>query len=211
MNITNVILAVEDELSESISTQILGHFDIEIWYTIRGKGNVSLRQKAPELNRSANGAAIFLLTDLDTPRECPPGLIRSWIRSTLNPRFFFRVAVMEVESWVMADRIGFSDFLSVPPHRIPSPTDNILNPKEFLLSLARRSKKKTVREALLPAQGATFSVGNEYNTLLSEFVQDHWDLERAASVSPSLKRTLDRISQGRNVSTNGEQKIPTPH
>ena len=31
MSITNVILAVEDELSESISTQILRHFDIEIW------------------------------------------------------------------------------------------------------------------------------------------------------------------------------------
>ena len=202
MSITNVILAVEDELSESISTQILGHFDIEVWYTIRGKGNVSLRQKAPELNRSANGAAIFLLTDLDTPRECPPGLIHSWIRDTLNPKFFFRVAVMEVESWVMADRMEFADFLSIPFHRIPSPTDNILNPKEFLLSLARRSKKKAIREALVPAQGATLSVGNQYNTLLSEFVQDHWDLERAATASPSLKRTLDRISQARNVSTN---------
>lgn len=195
MSITNVILAVEDELSESISTQILGHFDIEIWYTIRGKGNVSLRQKAPELNRSANGAAIFLLTDLDSPRDCPPGLIRSWIRSTLNPRFFFRVAVMEVESWVMADRVGFADFLSVPLHRIPSPTDNILNPKEFLLSLARKSKKKAVREALVPAPDTTFRVGNEYNILLSEFVQDHWDLERAATASPSLKRTLDRLAE----------------
>ncbi|MCY3742949.1 MAG: hypothetical protein OXH00_18190 [Candidatus Poribacteria bacterium] len=201
MSITNIILAVEDELSESISTQILGHFDIEIWYTIRGKGNVSLRQKAPELNRSANGASIFLLTDLDSPKECPPGLIRSWIRGALNPSFLFRVAVMEVESWVMADRMGFADFLSVPSHRIPSPTDNILNPKEFLLALARRSKKKAVREALVPAQGATLSVGNQYNTLLSEFVQEHWNLERAASVSPSLKRTLDRLAQGKNMST----------
>ena len=195
MSITNVILAVEDELGESISTQILRHFDIEIWYTIRGKGNVPLRQKAPEFNRSANGAAIFLLTDLDSPRECPPRLIRSWIKGPLNPKFFFRVAVMEVEAWVMADRIGFADFLSVPLHRIPSPTDNILNPKEFLLSLARRSKKKTIREALVPTQGSTLGIGNQYNTLLSEFVQDHWDLERAASVSPSLKRTLDRIGQ----------------
>ena len=202
MSITNVILAVEDELSESISTQILRHFDIEIWYTIRGKGNVSLQQKAPELNRSANGAAIFLLTDLDTPRECPPGLIQSWIKGPINPRFFFRVAVMEVESWVMADRAGFAAFLSIPLHRIPSPTDDILNPKEFLLSLARKSKKKAVREALVPAQGATLSVGNQYNTLLSEFVREHWDLERAATASPSLKRTLDRLSQGRNVGTN---------
>ena len=202
MSITNVILAVEDELSESISRQILRYFNFEIQYTIRGKGNVFLRQKAPEFNRSANQTSIFLLTDLDTPRACPPRLIQSWIKGPINPTFFFRVAVMEVESWVMADRMGFAAFLSIPLHRIPSPTDDILNPKEFLLSLARRSKKKSVREALLPAQGSTLSVGNEYNTLLSEFVQEHWNIERAAPVSPSLKRTLDRLHQATRTGAN---------
>ena len=202
MNLSNVILAVEDRLSDAVATKILETFDAKIVKRIGFQGKSDLEGKTPELNRAANGITVFMLTDLDTPRECPPGLIRSWVRGTLNPRFFFRVAVMEVESWIMADRMGFSDFLSVPLHRIPSPTDNILNPKEFLLSLARRSKKKAVREALVPAQGATLSVGNEYNTLLSEFVRKHWNLERAASVSPSLKRTLDRISQGRNVSAN---------
>ena len=201
MSITNVILAVEDELSESISTQILRHFDIGVRYTIRGRGNVSLRQKAAELNRSANGTAVFLLTDLDSPQECPPGLVRSWIKSTLNPRFFLRVAVMEVESWIMADRIGFAAFLSIPLHRIPSPTDNILNPKEFLISLARRSKKRRLRGELVPESGSKIPVGYGYNTLLSEFVRDHWDLERAASASPSLKRTLNRLSESKYAST----------
>jgi hypothetical protein len=74
--------------------------------------------------------------------------------------------------------------------------------KEFLVSLARRSQKRAVREALIPAQGAILPVGNEYNTFLSEFVQEHWNLERAASVSPSLKRTLDRLAQGKNMSIN---------
>lgn len=198
MRVTNVILAVEDELSEAISMKILRRFNIGIRYTIRGKGNVSLRQKAPEFNRSANGIDIFLLTDLDSAQNCPPGLIRTWIRGPLNPRFMFRVAVMEVESWVMADRIGFSSFLSIPLHRIPSPTDDILNPKEFLVSLARRSQKKIVREALVPAPGVNLSIGPVYNEFLSEFVQDYWDLQRAASVSPSLKRTLDRLSYVRD-------------
>ena len=202
MNLSNVILAVEDRLSDAVATKILETFDAKIVKRIGFQGKSDLERKTPELNRAANGITVFMLTDLDTPQECPPELIRSWVRGTLNSRFFFRVAVMEVESWIMADRMGFSDFLSVPLHRIPSPTDNILNPKEFLLSLARRSKKKAVREALVPAQGATLSVGNEYNTLLSEFVRKHWNLERAASVSPSLKRTLDRLAQGKNVSAN---------
>lgn len=202
MNLNNVILAIEDRLSDAVATKILEKFGIKIVKRIGFQGKSDLERKAPELNRAASGITVFMLTDLDSPRECPPRLIRSWIKGPLNPKFFFRVAVMEVEAWVMADRIGFAAFLSVPLHRIPSPTDKILDPKEFLLSLARRSKKRAVREALVPAQRATLSVGNEYNTLLSEFVREHWDLERAASASPSLKRTLDRLAQGKNVSTN---------
>ena len=202
MILNSVILAVEDELSEAISTKILKSFGIEIMIVLREGGNAYLRQKAPELNRSANGVDIFLLTDLDSPEDCPPGLIHSWIKGPLNPKFLFRVAVMEVESWLMADRMGFAAFLSIPLHRIPSSTDSILNPKEFLISLAQRSQKKTIREALVPVQGATLSVDNEYNTLLSEFVQDHWDLERAASASPSLKQTLDRLDREKNSGAN---------
>ena len=201
MNLNNVILAIEDRLSDAVATKILEKFGIEIVKRIGFQGKSDLERKAPELNRAANGITVFMLTDLDSPRDCPPRLIRSWIRGTLNPKFFFRVAVMEVESWVMADRIEFAAFLSIPLHRIPSPTDDILNPKEFLISLARRSGKKAIREALVPTRGATLSVGNQYNTLLSEFVQNHWDLERAATASPSLKRTLDRLTQGENMST----------
>ena len=202
MTLRHVILAVEDELSEIVSIQILNKFDIEIWDIIRGEGKTYLQQKAVEFNRSADGVAIFMLTDLDSPRNCPPQLIRSWIKGPLSRRFFFRVAVMEVESWLMADRIGFAAFLSIPQHRIPSQTDDILNPKEFLVSLARRSRKKSVREGLVPMSGANTSVGIEYNTLLSQFVREHWKLERAATASPSLKRTLDRLSQATGIGTN---------
>ena len=85
---------------------------------------------------------------------------------------------------------------------VPLPTDSILNPKEILISLARRSKKKRLREALVPAQGATLSVGDEYNIRLIEFVRNHWDLERAATASPSLKPTLDRLAQEKNAGAN---------
>ena len=202
MILNSVILAVEDELSEAISAKILNSFGIEIRIVLREGGNAYLRQKAPELNRSANGMDIFLLTDLDSSKDCPPGLIRSWIKGTPNPRFFFRVAVMEVESWLMADRTGFANFLSIPVHRIPFPTDDILKPKEFLVSLARRSRKRRLRDELVPEPGAKIPVGYGYNTRLSQFVREHWDLKRAAAVSPSLKRTLNRLSESKHASTN---------
>ena len=197
MNLNNVILAVEDRLSDAVATKILEKFGVEIVKRIGYHGKSYLEQKTPELNRAANGMTVFMLADLDSPQDCPSKLIHAWVKGILNPRFYFRVAVMEIESWIMADRIGCAAFLSIPSHRIPSPTDDILNPKEFLVSLARRSRKKAIREALVPEPGANFSVGIEYNTLLSKFVREHWDLERAAAVSPSLKRTLDRLNESK--------------
>ena len=200
MGLKNVILAIEDRLSDTVATKILEHFNVEISRKTGYKGNSYLQQKAQSFNEAAHEErGIFMLTDLDSPRDCPPGLVYSWIKGPLNPIFLFRVAAMEVESWVMADRIGFANFLSIPTHRIPTTTDEILNPKEFLVSLARMSKKRKIRDELIPQQGARIPVGYGYNTRLRQFVRDHWDLERASNVSPSLKRTLDRITHAKGA------------
>ena len=202
MNQNSVILAVEDRLSDVVSTKILESSGVEIVQRIGFKGNSYLKQKAAALNQTARGVYnVFMLTDLDSPQNCPPQLIQSWVKAPLNSGFFLRVAVMEIESWIMADRSALAEFLSIPEHRIPSNTDDIDNPKEFLVSLAGRSKRKRLRDQLVPAPGATTAkVGPEYNSRFSEFVQVHWDLERAAVASPSLKRTLDRISSAQLVS-----------
>ena len=88
MNLSNVILAVEDRLSDAVATKILEKFDVEIVERIGFQGKSDLERKTPELNRAASGITIFMLTDLDSPRDCPPSLIRSWIRGTLNPKIF---------------------------------------------------------------------------------------------------------------------------
>ncbi|MDD9972893.1 MAG: hypothetical protein OXU27_02755 [Candidatus Poribacteria bacterium] len=204
MGLNNLILVVEDRLTDAVSTKILRHFDIEIVQRIIYEGNSYLQRKAPNYNRAAHQeCGVFMLTDLDSPNICPPTLIRSWVRGPLNRWFFLRIAVMEIESWIVADRQAISEFLAIPANRIPRNTDEIADPKEFLVSLARRSRKTRLREALVPSRNdKSAKTGNEYNARLIQFVRDHWDLERAATASPSLKRTLDRISQGRNVSTN---------
>jgi hypothetical protein len=100
---------------------------------------------------------------------------------------------MEIESWVMADRRGFADFLSIPINRIPEDTDIIPQPKEFLMSLARSSKRSILRQEILPTSGATSRVGPGYNQHLGEFIRNAWNVNLAASNSPSLKRTLARL------------------
>lgn len=204
MGLNNVILVVEDGLTDAVSTKILEHFGIEIVKRVIYEGNSYLEQKAQSYNQAAHEeCGVFMLTDLDSPKICPPTLIQSWVKSHLNHWFFLRVAVMEVESWIMADRQAMSEFLKVSIDHIPRNTDEIAAPKEFLVSLVRRSKSAGLRRTLVPGRNnKTAKVGNEYNPRLIQFVREHWDLERAATASPSLKRTLDRISQGRNVSTN---------
>ncbi len=136
---------------------------------------------------------MFMVADLDTPAQCPSQLIQSWLRGIQHPQFLLRLAVMEIESWIMADRQACADFLAIPVHRIPQETDTIPHPKEFLVTLARRSRKKSLREALVPASGATSVVGRAYNSCLWEFVHNHWNGSRASQASTSLRRTLDRL------------------
>lgn len=75
MSLNGVILAIEDNLSDAVSTKILENFGIEIVQRIGFKGNSYLKQKAAALNQTARGPYdVFMLTDLDSPQNCPPQL-----------------------------------------------------------------------------------------------------------------------------------------
>lgn len=189
----HVILAVEDVLSEAVGKRILATMGITISQELGFKGKQYLQQKAQNLNQAAKGLDVFMLVDQDSGDACPPEMSPTWIKGPRHPRFFLRVAVMEVESWIMADQKGIARFLSVPLSSIPVDTDALSHPKEFLVSLARRSNKRRLRAELIPSPGATSKVGPGYNLRLEEFVRLHWDIERAGKVSRSLQRTLTRL------------------
>ena len=201
MKSNGVLLAVEDKLSDAVATKILKKHGFKIVKRIGFRGNDYLRQKAKGLNQNARKPHnVFMLTDLDSPKICPPELIQSWIQGSLNLGFFLRVAVMEVESWVMADQSAFAEFLRIPIQEVPTRTDEIPDPKVSLLSLAEKSKSTELRKDLLPKNGnKTSKIGHGYNTRLSEFVRDYWDLNRAASASPSLKKTVDRLQSTKPI------------
>ena len=194
MSRRRAIIAVEDKLSEAVSTKILEDLGIDVIQCLGLRGKGYLQRKAQSLNQTVKGFPVFMLTDQDSPNQCPPQLIQSWLQGEQNPNLFLRVAVMEVESWVMADRKGFANFLSIPLHRVPQDTDAIPQSKEFLVSLGRLSRRTSLREDIVPTPGSTSKVGPGYNSRLVEFVYDHWSIKLAASVSISLKRTLARLN-----------------
>jgi hypothetical protein len=192
-----MLLAVEDPLSEAVVRKIFAVTcsRSSITQMLPVRGSSYLKEKAESLNKAARGFPVFLLADQDDPRTCPAGLIASCLKSPQHPSFLFRVAVMAVESWVMADRKAFSRFLSIPLERVPGDTDAVLRPKELLISLARLSKSSRLREDLVPAPGGTSKVGPAYNARLTDFVRGSWNPEAAAEVSESLRRALSRLKE----------------
>jgi hypothetical protein len=107
-----------------------------------------------------------------------------------DDKFVCRFAVREVESWLLADSENLSRFLSVNATRIPIEPDVLLDPKRSMLNVARSSRKRQIREDMLPNVGSLSEVGPAYNLLLTDFVENYWDIHAASLASPSLHRAI---------------------
>ncbi len=190
---TSVILAVEDMLSEVIARRILDHFGICVAQAIGHSGFGYLKKKAEALNKTALGFPVFMLTDLDSPNRCPVEILESWVSAPRNPDFLLRVAVMEVESWVLADRDAFAHFAGIGVAHVPSDPDAISDPKQRLVNLVRKSRNGRLRKDIVPAKGSTTTVGPAYNPQLSSFIESTWSPTSAAANSTSLQRTMNAL------------------
>jgi hypothetical protein len=190
-----VHLAVEDDLSESVIRRLL--LETGRNYSVGnvfGRGGFGyLQNTAKNWNAAAAaGTPILLLTDLDH-HPCPSGLIEDWLDVEPDVNLVFRVAVREVESWLLADREGFADFLGISDVVIPLQPDQIPDPKLSLINLARRSRRRTLRESIVPREGSTAVQGPDYNGCLGGFVRNHWNHNAASERSPSLGRAWRRL------------------
>ena len=109
-----IYLAVEDELSEwvvrrALSTRSTG-YAVGAVFSQGGFGY--LKRQAPAFNNAAKGCPFLLLADLDLS-PCPPQLIKDWLGRPKHPHFLLRVAVREVESWLLGDPVGLKTFLGL--------------------------------------------------------------------------------------------------
>lgn len=190
-----ISLVSEDELSENVMTRILKSFPnkYEIANTYLGHGYGYLKSKIRGFNQASVCQPFFMLTDLDL-YECPLALIADWIDFNKHKNFIFRVAVREVESWLLADKEGLSRFFSLSVVNFPDSPDSLSDPKNTLINLARKSRKRHIREDIVPIN-SNASIGPNYNSCLSDFVFNHWDLQNALVRSKSLCRTWERLGQ----------------
>ena len=190
-----VQLAVEDALSEAVLRAILKQsgrpFAVGVCYQRGGYGY--LKKTIAGFNQAARGTPFVVLADLDQQYPCPPALIADWLRVPKHPNLLFRIAVREIESWVLADREAISSFLGVRQDVIPRNTDQLPDAKRSLMDVVRKSRKREFRSAILPSPGSTAKQGPDYNGPLVKFVESRWKVRRAARNSPSLKRAIDAV------------------
>jgi hypothetical protein len=64
-----------------------------------------------------------------------------------------------------------------------------------MVALAAQSRKRAIREDMVPDPNAGQKVGSGYSARLIEFVDDQWDITQAAQRAPSLQRTVDCLNR----------------
>ncbi len=160
-----------------------------------GYGNIKSKCEA-FLNMARSGSHTFILTDLDTT-ECACTLIRDWFDIPqgepvdLPTQCIFRVAVREVESWILADRTAWAEYIGIPIANFSKAPDKLDDPKEHLLNVIRKKGRTKIHHEMLPKGAA--HIGPRYNEVLCEFVNSSWMPERASENSPSLGRALKAL------------------
>lgn len=107
----------------------------------------------------------------------------------------FRIAVKEVEAWLLADAAGIACFFGITATKIPGNVEGIPDPKRELISLARTSRKRVILDDIVPDSRSTAKQGRNYNGRMKEFVYYHWDISEAMTRAESLRKTVLKLRE----------------
>ena len=189
-----IALATEDELSEAIGLRLIGEspFHEADVLPLRRNGSGYLKSKVESWRQLAGQQVVLLLTDLDQI-DCPVALRNEWLGTRPVPdRLLLRIAVREIESWVLADHDAMRKLIG-DRGKLPPAPDELGDPKAFLLNMVRKYAPRDVKQDLLAERGAMASQGLGYNRRLVAWVKSDWSPDRAAARSPSLLRARQAL------------------
>jgi hypothetical protein len=187
-----ITAAVEGNVDEAVVRRLIEHVGGIPGPVYGRNGKDHLRQRIANYNQAARLSPWVVLVDLDHDAECAPPLRSAWLPA-LSPHMCLRVAVRQVEAWLLADRERLAKFLSVSASKIPHNPEAVEHPKNTLVELARYSRRRDIREDMVPRPGSGRSVGPAYTARLIEFViggERGWRPDVAARHSESLNRSL---------------------
>lgn len=184
---------VEGRLDEAVAHKIIRSTGGEIGARYGRNGISYIKEKVDGFNQMAQGEPLLTLVDLADidDIDCPAEVVRQWVPHR-NPQMLFRVVVREIESWLLADRIGIARFLGVRASQVPYHSEDLDDPKKSLVELAQ-SSRETIQRDLVPEDPTQNDQGPGYTSKMREFVYEKWDIEAAAERSESLHRCLSAV------------------
>ncbi len=198
---TSISAAVEGAIDEAVVRRLVTHVGGQIG-TVHGRnGKDELQRNIKGYNNAARRAPWLVLIDLDNDTTCVPLIRDKWVPDPA-PYLCFRIAVREVEAWLMADVQTFAHYLSVTPKIISAEPEMLPRPKNEVVNLARRSRRKAIQKDMVPREGSGRRVGPAYASRLMEYVQEHWQPAIAAERAESLRRAITCL---RRLLEQGEQ------
>lgn len=180
---------VEGILDEAVLARLIAEAGAVPGPVYGGRGKSPIRRGLAGFNQAALRSPWVVLVDLNQSWECAPLLKNDWLPH-VAPFMCFRVAVREIEAWLLADGEGLAKFLSVPKSRFPASPETLADPKQALLNLAGQSRRSAVRRDVVPRPGSGRQVGALYNALLTEFASNSWQPNVAVHRSDSLRRCI---------------------
>lgn len=191
--------AVEGPSDEAALRKIVGFIGDELGKVYGRNGKYSVLSSLHGYNHSARFQPWVVLLDLDN-EECAVAAKQTWL-SNPSPFMCLRIAVRELEAWLLADRERFSSYFSVSQDIVPLNPDGLLDPKLALISTIRRSRRTAIREDMIPDQNLGQSIGPAYTSRIIEYIRsdDGWRVDIAAENSPSLLRAINAITNLRAV------------
>lgn len=191
-----ITLAVEGATDEVVVGSVIRHVGAISGFVYGRNGKDYLRTKVQAFNHAAVHSPWVIVVDLNDDAPCAPQLRTAWLPSP--SRFMcFRIAVRMIESWLIADSARLAQFLGIRIAQVPTQPDELEDPKQTMVNLARSSRRRDIVRDMVPRTGSRARVGPAYVSRLIEFAQEPaagWRPDIAMSRSNSLERCIRAIS-----------------
>ena len=200
----SISAAVEGAVDEAVVRRLVAHAGGQSGAIYGKNGKPALRSKIDGYNNAARYAAWVVLVDLDNDAACAPRMRDLWVPDPA-PYLCFRIAVREIEAWLMADAQTLARYLSVRQRGISRDPEKLPRPKDTMVNLARTSRSRSIYKDMTPREGSGRRVGPAYSSRMTEYVERYWRPDVAAERADSLRRAihcLRRLVQGQKERIN---------
>ncbi|RMH48666.1 MAG: hypothetical protein D6694_00225 [Gammaproteobacteria bacterium] len=181
--------AVEGSLDEAVVRRVAHSAGFEVSRILLAQGKGRILKQIDGYNKSARRSPWFVLLDLDRDAGCAPEFIANRLPQRA-PYMCFRIAVREVEAWLLADSDALAKYLRISVGQICDQPELLEQPKNYLVSITRKSTSPQIKQAIVPRAGSGRPVGPQYVLMMTQFVEQYWSPERASRRSPSLAGCL---------------------